>query len=80
MPITNALNHKTMEPVEFFADKLMVRILDGNSENVAHAWWKIGRFGEKYPICAGSLNNQKPYTGQITDISPYVRTYLWNTI
>ena len=25
---------------------------------------------------AGSRTNQKPYTGQITEIAPYVRTYL----
>ena len=28
---------------------------------------------KKYPICAGSRTNQKPYTGQITEIAPYVR-------
>ena len=33
-------------------------------------------FRVKYPICAGSRTNQKPYTGQIAEIAPYVRTYL----
>ena len=58
----------------------MVLILDGDSLNVAHAWWKIGLSGYKYPICAGSRTNQTPYTGQITEIAPYMRTYLWDTI
>ena len=35
---------------------------------------------KKKTICAGSRINQKPYTGQITEIAPYVRTYLWGTI
>ena len=30
---------------------------------------------EKYPTCDCSRTNQKPYTGQITEIAPYVRTY-----
>ena len=30
--------------------------------------------------CAGSRTNQKPYTGQIKEIAPYVRTFLCNTI
>ena len=41
---------------------------------------KIGLFGEKDQICAGSRTNLKPYTGQITEIAPYVRTYLWDSI
>ena len=46
----------------------MVLILDGNLLHVAHVM-KIGfvpAFG----------TNQKPYTGLITEIAPYVRTYL----
>ena len=31
---------------------------------------------KKYPICDCSRTNQKPYAGQITEIAPYVRTYL----
>ena len=53
----------------------MVLILDGNSLHVAHAGWKIGLFGKKCPICACSRTNQKPYTGQLTVIAPYMRTY-----
>ena len=56
----------------------MVLILDGNLLHVAHAWRKIGIFG--YPIYDCSRINEKPYTGQITEIAPYVRTYLWVTI
>ena len=45
--------------------------LDGNSEHVAHAWMKIGLFGEKKdPIGDRSK----------TKIAPYVRTYFWWTI
>ena len=35
---------------------------------------------KKYPTCAGSRTNQKPYRGKITEITPYVRTYLRDTI
>ena len=31
---------------------------------------------KKCPICACSPTNQKPYTGQITETFPYMRTYL----
>ena len=54
----------------------MVLILDGNSLHVAHALRKIGLFGKKYPICAYSRTNQKPFTGQLTDIAPYVSYHL----
>ena len=40
-------------------------VLDGNSERVAHAWWKIGIFGEENPICDNSHSNQMPETDQI---------------
>ena len=30
---------------------------------------------KKYPICDCSRTNPKPYTGKITEIAPYVRTY-----
>ena len=36
--------------------------------------WAIS--DKKYPICDCSRTNQKPYTGQITEIAPDVRTYL----
>ena len=35
---------------------------------------------KKYPICDCYRTNQKPYSGQITEIAPYVRTYLCVTI
>ena len=35
-----------------------------------------GLFGEKYSIFACSKTNPKPYTVQITEIAPYMRTYL----
>ena len=39
----------------------MVLILDGNSEHVAHAWKKIGHFGEeKNPICDQFQSNRMP--------------------
>ena len=37
-----------------------VVILDGNLEYDAHAWWKIGLSGEKYPICSFSPSNRMP--------------------
>ena len=47
----------------------MVNILDGNSENIVHAYRKIGLFGENNTIfdCFRSY--------QITEIAPYVRTF-----
>ena len=36
----------------------MVLMLDGNSEQVAHAWRKIGLFGEENPICDCSRSKQ----------------------
>ena len=41
---------------------------------------KLDFSGEKYPIYDCSRTYQKPYTGQITEIAIYVRTYLWVTI
>ena len=38
----------------------MVPILDGNSEQVAHAWRKIGLSGEGNPIGDCSRSNQMP--------------------
>ena len=45
----------------------MVPILDGNPDHVAHAWRKIGLFGEKKnPICDCSRSHQMAWTDQIT--------------
>ena len=52
----------------------MVLILEGSSEQVAHAC--MGLFGEKYPICDCFRSNQI----QILGIAPYVRTYFRVTI
>ena len=56
---------------------LMVVILDGNSKHAAQKWMKIGLFGEKI---SDFWSIQMPYTYQITEIAPYVCTYLWVTI
>ena len=45
----------------------MVIILDGNSEHVAHAW--------KNQIYDCYRSNQIPLADQITEVSPYLRTY-----
>ena len=58
---------------------IMVLILDGISEHVAHVCRKKA-FGEKCPICDCSRYNQLPYTYQRPEITPYVRTYCWVTI
>ena len=51
----------------------MVFILDGNSEHVGHAC--RGKNGEKNMNCDCSRFNQTPYTDEITEIPPYMRTY-----
>jgi len=35
----------------------------------------IKTMGLIYPTCDCSRSNQKPYTGQLTEIYPYVRSY-----
>ena len=57
----------------------MVLILDGKSRHVAQVWRKNGLFG-KNKVCDYSRTKQMPYTDQITDITPHVRTYFWITI
>ena len=52
----------------------MVPILDGNSEHVAHARREQFLFGEKKSL---DLINA---LDQITEITPYLRTYIWITI
>ena len=43
----------------------------------AHAWRKIGLFGDKKILfCGCSRSNQMPNIDQITDIAPYVGTLL----
>ena len=44
-------------------------ISDGNSEQVGHAWRKIGFFGEKSPNFDCSRSNQMPKTDQIKEIA-----------
>ena len=46
-------------------------ILVGNSENVEHAWRKIGLLREekKNPICDCSRSNQLPWTDKISKIA-----------
>ena len=52
---------------------LMILILDGNSENVAHTWRNTNIPGaKKYPIYDCSLCKQLPLTDQITGIAPNV--------
>ena len=48
--------------VSIFTDvcECKVLILDGSSEHVAHACWKIGLFGEKNPICDCFRSNLMP--------------------
>ena len=58
----------------------MVLPLEGNLEHAAHAWRKIGLFGEKHPIYGYSRYNQMLYKDQITEIAPYMRTYFVVTI
>ena len=53
----------------------IVLTLDGNPENVAHAYRKIGLFGEINPICDYFRSDRMPLTDQITNIAPYLRTY-----
>ena len=53
----------------------MVLILDGNTENFAHAQKKLGLFREKKSICDYSRSNQMPKTDQLTEIAPYVPIY-----
>ena len=58
----------------------MVLIIDGNSEQVAHAWKEIDLFGEKKnPIFVCSRSKQ-PLSGSNNSIAPYLRTYFWVTI
>ena len=38
----------------------MVPIKDGNTEQAAHAWRKIGLFGEKNQICDCNQKYQMP--------------------
>ena len=57
----------------------MVLILDGNSEYDAHEW-KNNLFSQKYQICYCSRCIQMPYTDQIAENTPYVRTNVWVTI
>ena len=54
---------------------VMILILDGNSENVAHAWRKVDRFGEEKSIGDFSRSYQMSYTDQIIEIAPDVHTY-----
>ena len=58
----------------------MVLILDGNSEHNAHAFKKNRSFRIKNPICDYSRSDKIPETDQITEIAPYVRTYVLVTI
>ena len=41
---------------------IMVLLFDGNSGHVAHAWRKIGLFGENNPNFDYSRTNQMPWT------------------
>ena len=50
---------------------IMVLILDGNSEYIAHAWGKTGLFGEK----KSDLTNDFKRSNK--KIAPCMRTYLW---
>ena len=52
----------------------IVPILDGNSDNVAHAGRKICLFRD----C--SRSNQMAPRDQITEIAPFVRTFFFVTI
>ena len=56
----------------------MVLIPDGNSEYGAYAKRRIIR-EKNNPISDCSRSNQMPYTDQIIEIAPYLRTYFWVT-
>ena len=53
----------------------MLGIVDGSSEHIAHAERKTSIFGENNMICDFPRTHQMPYTDQIAEISPHVRTY-----
>ena len=55
---------------------LFIFILDGNSEHVAHAKGNFFFYRRKTnPIFDCSRSNQMPYTDQIIEIVPHVRTF-----
>ena len=64
----------------YFFFKIMVLILNGDSEHVAHTWRKVVFSGEKNSVCDSSRIDQMPLTDHIKDIAPYVRTPFWVTI
>ena len=53
---------------------MQVLILIGNSEYEKEGR-KIGLFWGKYPSYGSSRSNQMPEPDEITEITPYVRTY-----
>ena len=55
-----------------FTILLMVLKLDGNMLRTHET---IRLFGEKNPTCDCSRYDQMPYTDQVTEIAPYMRTY-----
>ena len=57
----------------------MVIMLDGYLEHVAHARWKKCLFG-KNPIETALSIKSNAFKNQITEIEPYVRTYISVTI
>ena len=53
----------------------MLLLLAGKSEHDAHAWRKIGLFGErKIWFVTAMIYDQMPETDHITEIVPNVRT------
>ena len=58
---------------------IILRVLNFNAFYVD---WKIINLPTMIVLVfsACSRTNQKPYTGQITEIAPNVRAYLWVTI
>ena len=58
----------------------IVLLLYGNLEQVTYAWRKIGLFWFKKSICDCSRSNQMPERDQITEITPYGRSYFWGII
>ena len=63
-----------------FIAVIMVLILDGNSEHDAHAYRKTRLLWFFFWFCDCCRSKRKPYTDQMTDFTPYMRTYFWATI
>ena len=61
-----------------FLKIIIILILDGNSETVAHTRKRKSLFGEENMICEYSRSNPMPQTDQITDIVPF-HAYLFLT-